>query len=193
MVSDVVALCLVVLLILCQQEVALLLPLEELRAEVGALECEGTQDANLFEHDNTRRVFFVFLDSKLAAVEVEDWNALVHADGGRADDQIVHADIIVAVVGKQVHVSAVTVNIASKDHSTTVASFLLGFLVEILDDLLSVVDGGMQVLGWLLPSAVEVDAEDARAIVSVDHAVRVEHWDHLHDKLFTDLLSLRVV
>lgn len=84
-------------------------------------------------------------------------------------------------------------NIAPKDHTTTIASLLLGFLVEILDDLLSVVDSGMQVLGWLLPSAVEVDAEDARAIVSVDHAVWIEHWDHLHDKLIANFFGLRVV
>jgi hypothetical protein len=50
----------------------------------------------------------------------------------------------------------------------------------------------MEELAGLLPSTVEVHAQQAAAVIAENHAVWVEHRDNLDDELGTDLLSFRV-
>jgi len=55
---------------------------------------------------------------------------------------------------------------------------------------LRVVDGGMQKFRGISPSAIEVDTQDVTTVISVNHAVRVQHGHDFKYELFSECLGL---
>lgn len=63
-------------------------------------------------------------------------------------------------------------------------------LTELLEQVLRVVDGRMQELGWLVPPSVEVDPQNIASVVPSYNSVRVQHRDNLEDELLSEELGL---
>ena len=63
-------------------------------------------------------------------------------------------------------------------------------LTELLEQVLRVVDGRMQELGWLAPSSVEIHPQGVTSVVPSNHSVRVKHRDNLEDELLSEELGL---
>ena len=63
-------------------------------------------------------------------------------------------------------------------------------LTELLEQVLRVVDGRMQELGWLVPSSVEVNAQGVASVVTSYNSVRIQHRDNLEDELLSEELGL---
>ena len=60
-------------------------------------------------------------------------------------------------------------------------------------ELLCVVNGGVQHFGRLLPSAVQVTPSKRAPVVPINHAIRIQHWDNLEDKMLAKKLSFQIV
>lgn len=67
-------------------------------------------------------------------------------------------------------------------HITVQSHFSLP--LYILDHLLGVVDGWVQKLIRELPFTIQVAPQQAAPVVTVHHAVRIQHRDHLEHKMF---------
>ena len=86
-----------------------------------------------------------------------------------------------------------TMEIATKEHTPTFTVWLPAFLVEVLDELLSVVDSWMQELTGLLPPAVQVNSKQADTVVTVNYTVRIKHGNDFDHEFLPHLLRLGII
>lgn len=61
-----------------------------------------------------------------------------------------------------------------------------------LGKLLGIVYGGVEEFRRVLPATVKINSEHVASVVSVDDAIRVEHWDDLEDELLSKHLCIFV-
>lgn len=65
--------------------------------------------------------------------------------------------------------------------------------VDVPDQLFAVVDRRVQELVGHQPFTIEVTSKEGTAIVTVDDAIRIQHWYNFKDEVFTKLVGQRRV
>jgi hypothetical protein len=86
-----------------------------------------------------------------------------------------------AAIEKGILFSGMAVQIAVEHHPP--------LLVEMPDQILSVVHWGVQKTIRLFPLTIQVHAEKGAAIVAVDDTVGVQHWHDSDNEMLTELLG----
>ena len=132
----------------------LLLPPQELTTEVGAFKGETGEDASLFVEHYSGSVLFIFFIGKLAIIEVKDWAAFVNTECHCSNVQILHAGIISAVVGEQIHIATMTMDITGQNDATAITPWLPSFFIAVLDYLFGIVDSWVHEFTRLAPAAI---------------------------------------
>lgn len=92
---------------------------------------------------------------------------------------------VVAAVHEDVLAATMTVEVAEQTELT--------LLSELKHHLLTRVDGRMEDFRWGFPTAVEVAAGQRAAVVTVNHAIRVQHWYNLKHKVLPQQLGCRLL
>ena len=83
--------------------------------------------------------------------------------------------------------------ISAQNDATTGTSWLPHLVVKVLDETFGVVDGRVKELAWFLPSTIQIDSKKTNSVITVNHTIRVEHWNDFDNELVSDFNSLWVV
>ena len=67
----------------------------------------------------------------------------------------------------------------------------LSLFGKVMNHLLSMVDSWMQHFWRSLPSSVQITSCQRASVVSIDHAIWIEHWDHFEHKILSQQLCFR--
>ena len=144
----------------------------------------GVPGAQVLPHCNPGSLLLASLLSKLrVVVRVVRMSDLRHQE--REHSRCFRVVRLSVTVEEGVLSSAVAVEVAVQSQRALVC--------ETGDELLGVVNRGVQHLARVLPSSVQVAACQTAAVVTVDDSVWVEHGDDLEDELVSELASFSVV
>lgn len=90
------------------------------------------------------------------------------------------------------NVATIHENIFSARVSMKVAvNCQLSFFSKVDHELFCVVNSGVQRSGRSFPAAVQITAGQRAAIVAVDHAVGVEHWNYFENEVLAQQFSFK--
>lgn len=67
----------------------------------------------------------------------------------------------------------------------------VSLLLDLLDQLFGMVDGGVQLLGWVDPLAVEVHTSQVASVVAIHNTIDIQHRDDLEDEVLPQDTCLR--
>lgn len=157
------------------------------RGEEGALEGVAVEDAHLPEDDHARGRFFGGFVREFAVGEGEQLVPLTHEVGDQTDQVVVLVLVDITLrastsVHKNVFLATMTMKITIKQHCIVSGTLFCKHL--------RVVYGGMQKFRGICPSTIEVYTQYVATVISVNHAVRVQHGHDLKNELFSEGLRL---
>eukprot|EP00349_Pseudokeronopsis_sp_Brazil_P001567 CAMPEP_0202964870 /NCGR_PEP_ID=MMETSP1396-20130829/8991_1 /ASSEMBLY_ACC=CAM_ASM_000872 /TAXON_ID= /ORGANISM="Pseudokeronopsis sp., Strain Brazil" /LENGTH=209 /DNA_ID=CAMNT_0049687339 /DNA_START=279 /DNA_END=906 /DNA_ORIENTATION=+ len=146
------------------------------------LEGEAVGDAKFLPHDNPGCGLFRFLDCKVAVSKVEDVTVLVDEAGeDLLFEAVIHAARV--PVHEDVLLPRVAVQVAHQEY--------VPVLLQLLYQHFGVVDGGVQLPGWVDPAPIEVHSRQVAPRTPIDHPVHIQHRHYLEHKVVPQNLRIQ--